>query len=104
MITVSIDEATKFLEQATRNWENFEIDTDDLQDVAFALSYFLRERFEDMYNPAADEAAVERVAEAIGYKLCELEGDTLAHGLTLDEWRGLARAAITAYKGGSDAD
>lgn len=38
----------------------------------------------------------EHVATAIGYALCEMEEDTLAHGLTLDEWRKLATAAMSA--------
>jgi hypothetical protein len=51
-----------------------------------------------MYHPCLSSALsgedVEKVATAIGYKLLELEGDTLAHGLTVEEWRGLARAAL----------
>lgn len=46
----------------------------------------------------ADADDVERVATAIGYALCELEEDTLAHGLTLEEWRTLARAALSAIQ------
>lgn len=51
-----------------------------------------------------DAVSVERVGDAIGYALCELEEDTLAHGLTRQEWQGLAQAALTAMNTSRDAE